>query len=1331
MLCLSTQDASRAEALLRSFEERGGRCDIAMLNAWIGCYRASGDWRGAERVWQRISERKLRPDSVSYRTLIKVYTGRGSTAQLAKIGPLLTEMHEAGLQFTVADFQQLIKTAHACHKPNVVRSWVDLARTAGLTAQLDEKTRRIAANPVNRPPAPVAAAAPRVASPPRADVTPADLDALKADLAACLEPGDSARANQLLREFEQRGGQCTPMLFNMVLATHKHSADWAGAEAVWARMIELRLPPSNVSCRTLLEVYTRAGNTQRGKIKAVLAAMKHDGVRFTQDDYEQLIKTAHGCDLPREVMRWAKRARAADVFSQLDHASRRIAENAATALRASNASAVAAAQPSTAAAPTIPTGIPAVNSQLAAPRSEPLLSPAPRAPRPAVNRAALMALLHGDAFAASPSANVDPPAAAEASAAPVTPLAEVSAVAASSAAAPFTLSPSAAAAVAVSAAPPAAVAALPSGLAAYFADSDRSTIIALDLAIYRKSILEHMQSGSAEETAQIDALILEMQAAHLAFALKDYGILIKNAHLRKLPAEVRRWSERARQAGLFEQLDNLCKRVAARAVAELDAPVAVAAPVAAATAPASPSPVAAAPRSTRAPKASMDSTGIRGQLQTCVENGSSSHAEQIVREVHQRGSACTLGMIHAWIGSCLMHGDWESAERAWAFMLDLKLAPDNTSYSKLIQVYLHARTNAQLAKTGSLLIEMHRAGVVFLARDYERLIKCAHACKLPVQVRRWTEVARSTGVFDQLDELSRRLVTWPCNRDANAPSPVRTPVATAPSALVLHSQLMSQLMSCVPQGNSARAEGLLREFEQGGGQCDLSHLNLWMACCRRDGDWQGAERVWKRMKGLGLQADRASFSLLIQIYLRDGAQAQQAKIAPLLASMQHAHIVFSTKDYERLIHAAHGSSLTAEVRRFSERARVAGVFDKMQQSTRTIAAAVALQSEISAQPIDKAAAVLSLLHGSGSEVQLPTAVAPAAAEPAQTRAVSSAEPTKHTVAAAREVTEPSVAVADVAAASVVADEQPAFVLSKADSAPAVAVVAARESVKPAERPAGAVVSDSPVRTVSALSAWLKCYANAGDWKGAENAWHQASEANLKLTSSVPYRNLILVYLQAGGDQLAKIDGLLAEMHGARLSFSAKDFEKLMLSSQRCQRTQELQRWIGAARAAGVFEKIPVHIRVNAEKALASAPLPTRSSLAASPRTIQSRSRTRETGVSVEKKMEQSSRTREDSATARAATQLKASQAAVTLAQTNNSVQQQPQQKTATVSTAHSTAAASVPRPQQAPRAPRASDFDSPAQMELELARAIVRSLAALEQHPFRMDHAQSSTAMMQ
>ena len=119
--------------------------------------------------------------------------------------------------------------------------------------------------------------------------------------------------------------------FNAWLGCCSRSGDWRGAEAVWLRMLERNISPTSQSYRKLMEVCIADGSaSQLAKIESLWAEMRGDsgpaGRQLTMAvvDYENLIKRAHHCGLPAEVLKWVNRAKELSAWHQMDEASQRI-----------------------------------------------------------------------------------------------------------------------------------------------------------------------------------------------------------------------------------------------------------------------------------------------------------------------------------------------------------------------------------------------------------------------------------------------------------------------------------------------------------------------------------------------------------------------------------------------------------------------------------------------------------------------------------------------------------------------------------------------------------------------------------------------------------------------------------------------------------------------------------------------------------------------------------------------------------------------------------------------------------------------------------------------
>ena len=96
-------------------------------------------------------------------------------------------------------------------------------------------------------------------------------------------------------------------------------------------MAQLGIAPNSVSHRNLMQVYMASGEAEQlAKIESLYAEMASGSgpagapLQFSGRDFGQLIKTAHCCRLAAEARQWAERARAADLWDQLDEASQRI-----------------------------------------------------------------------------------------------------------------------------------------------------------------------------------------------------------------------------------------------------------------------------------------------------------------------------------------------------------------------------------------------------------------------------------------------------------------------------------------------------------------------------------------------------------------------------------------------------------------------------------------------------------------------------------------------------------------------------------------------------------------------------------------------------------------------------------------------------------------------------------------------------------------------------------------------------------------------------------------------------------------------------------------------
>jgi hypothetical protein len=146
-----TGNCAEAERLVAEAEAAGTQLDVKTINAWLGCHAHSGDWRGAESVWQRAAHLNIASHWIAYRTLMQVYMENGEADQLAKIEPLYVQMTKASssagtaLHFSARDYDSLIRTAHRHRLGGQVRRWAELARATGVWEALTESNRRIVA----------------------------------------------------------------------------------------------------------------------------------------------------------------------------------------------------------------------------------------------------------------------------------------------------------------------------------------------------------------------------------------------------------------------------------------------------------------------------------------------------------------------------------------------------------------------------------------------------------------------------------------------------------------------------------------------------------------------------------------------------------------------------------------------------------------------------------------------------------------------------------------------------------------------------------------------------------------------------------------------------------------------------------------------------------------------------------------------------------------------------------------------------------------------------------------------------------------------------------
>ena len=387
--CVLSGDVDCASSLSRQLEAQGGNFNLSWIATWIECHVHSGDWQGAERVWESMTDRKLKPNTACYRALILVYTSAGGE-QLAKIDPLLVQMEHSATQFSARDYSGLIQCAHSYKRPSEVRRWSDAATAAGFFDQLDVLSRSILKYPVNRP-TPVSGVAPLVPSSTgsSASAAPSPLDAgldsiavggvsealprrwfklsddqkrrdrddIPALLSKLASKGDFTAAEALIADCDRLKIPLNLSALTAWIGCYERKRQWEAAERAWKRFGELGVKPTSYSYSRLIRVYTRTG-VALSRIDVALADMQRAGLSFTSQEYKRLIRTAQNAHRSELVLQWTSMAEAAGLMppdgpsEYTMHVHRdKIAEETFAAVAALNAPALAPApQPASATA---------------------------------------------------------------------------------------------------------------------------------------------------------------------------------------------------------------------------------------------------------------------------------------------------------------------------------------------------------------------------------------------------------------------------------------------------------------------------------------------------------------------------------------------------------------------------------------------------------------------------------------------------------------------------------------------------------------------------------------------------------------------------------------------------------------------------------------------------------------------------------------------------------------------------------------------------------------------------------------------------------------------
>ena len=135
-------------------------------------------------------------------------------------------------------------------------------------------------------------------------------------------------------------------------------------------------------------------------------------------------------------------------------------------------------------------------------------------------------------------------------------------------------------------------------------------------------------------------------------------------------------------------------------------------------------------------------------------------AEMLMKEMEDLGMQPGIEQVNAQLACYQLQARWSDAEQVWQRMIEDGLHPDSATHTEMMQIYMTDGSPAQLAKIAALHSAMHGAAppIHMQPRNYERLIKTAHRCRLGSEARAWSDRARAAGVWEELDAATHTIV---------------------------------------------------------------------------------------------------------------------------------------------------------------------------------------------------------------------------------------------------------------------------------------------------------------------------------------------------------------------------------------------------------------------------------------------------------------------------------------------------------------------------------------------------------------------------------------------
>jgi pentatricopeptide repeat protein len=356
-------------------------------------------------------------------------------------------------------------------------------------------------------------------------------------------------------------------------------------------------------------------------------------------------------------------------------------------------------------------------------------------------------------------------------------------------------------------------------------------------------------------------------------------------------------------------------------------------------------------------------------LSSLAAQGDWAAAERVVVEMEQLSIPWDVRTANAWLACYERDGAVEAAQRAWAHLAARTNLPfDAVSYRLMMQVHM-ARGGADMpGKVDSLHAELRAQCQGGLSlRDFAKLIRAAHAHGLHGETIKWAARASDAGVeLQQLPQACQTIVDQATFRvrvqgevssatTAAAPS---QPSSSGSGGSVLSQSADQQLLqqqhawtsSLValshndPAATADEIASLVASVDQSGTPWSTQMCNALLGCFLRRGLAAEAAQAWERLVVPATQArpDAHTYCKMMLVCMEDGGDAWLAKIEELYAEMTSGSgpagtpLQLSARDTQNLIKTAHRCRLAAEARKWADRAKAAGLWNRLDSATHNI-----------------------------------------------------------------------------------------------------------------------------------------------------------------------------------------------------------------------------------------------------------------------------------------------------------------------------------------------------------------------------------------------------------